>query len=173
MEKASIVLQESKEGDSTMPRQRCLGPKGAQRRGTQTSLEVQGFPEEVAPELSQQERAAKQVHQAEGTACAKAGSTWHHLVTMKSSLCLERSRSGRAQEMQEMKWAGQPLWGQLRRGPEGLPKDFRLELRRLGEIPKGWGQGEMSLSIETPLQERKRHLPPGFINEWKVREGSF
>lgn len=61
--------------------------------------------------------------------------------------------------------------GQLRRGLGGLAKDFRLELIRDGEISKGWGQGERSLSTETPMWGSKRHLPPYFTSEGKVSIG--
>lgn len=56
-----------------MLRQRRPGPEGAWRRGTLTSLEVGVFPEVAAFGLSQLEK-VKQVHQAEETVHAKAGS---------------------------------------------------------------------------------------------------
>lgn len=84
---------------------RRRGQQGAETETSAlTSLEVGGFPEEVVPGLSELEKKVKQGHQAERTAHAMAGSTWHLLVTTKSSSCLERS--GRAREIQEASSGG-------------------------------------------------------------------
>lgn len=157
MKKGIQCAQKPKEGDSSVLRQRCPGPEGAQRRGTLTSLEVGGFLEEAAPGLHCLEK-VKHGHEAEGIARAKARSTQRLLVTTMSSSCLERS--GRAREMQEASSGGLG----------GLTKDFRLKLIKDGEIPKVRGQGESSPSIGTPWCKRKRHLLPHFTSEGKVRE---